>query len=152
MKRWCAIGRGLVEWLDDERITLRKRLQLTNLALQWDRLDRDDGALLRGALLAEAKEFADLSPLEEEFVARSEENQKNYLQILEEKNKQQAQIIEQERQAARRADALQHRLDLFPGGHRCRSLVVFQRAAAGSRGAGRGAGERHTGGAIGTRI
>jgi formylglycine-generating enzyme required for sulfatase activity/energy-coupling factor transporter ATP-binding protein EcfA2 len=93
----------LVEWLDDERITLRKRLQLTNLALQWDRLNRDDGALLRGALLVEAKEFADLSPLEEEFIARSEENQKNYLQILEEKNKQQAQIIEQERQAARRA-------------------------------------------------
>jgi formylglycine-generating enzyme required for sulfatase activity/energy-coupling factor transporter ATP-binding protein EcfA2 len=93
----------LVEWLDDERITLRKRLQLTNLALQWDRLDRDDGALLRGALLAEAKEFTDLSPLEADFVARSEENQKNYLQILEEKNEQQALIIEQERQAARRA-------------------------------------------------
>lgn len=63
----------LVEWLEEERIRLRHRLRLTDQAEQWDSLDRDDDALLRGALLQEALQFEDLTPLETEFVKASRE-------------------------------------------------------------------------------
>jgi formylglycine-generating enzyme required for sulfatase activity len=63
----------LVEWLEEERIRLRHRLRLTDQAEQWDALDRDEGALLRGALLQEALQYEDLSPLEADFVKTSQE-------------------------------------------------------------------------------
>lgn len=63
----------LVEWLDDERVVLRHRLRLTDHAEQWDSLDRDDGALLRGALLEEALSYDDLNPLEQDFVQASQQ-------------------------------------------------------------------------------
>ncbi len=62
----------LVEWLDEERIRLRYRLRLTDHAEQWDALNRDEGALLRGALLQEALQYDDLSPLEADFVNTSQ--------------------------------------------------------------------------------
>lgn len=62
----------LVDWLDEERLRLRHRLRLTDQAEQWDALNRDDGALLRGALLQEALQYDDLSPLETDFVKASQ--------------------------------------------------------------------------------
>ncbi len=62
----------LVDWLDEERIRLRHRLRLTDQAEHWDALNRDDGALLRGALLQEALQYDDLSPLETDFVKASQ--------------------------------------------------------------------------------
>jgi len=58
----------LVDWLDEERVTLRQRLRLTAAAENWLRLDKDSSALRRGALLAEALNYDDLNPLEAEFV------------------------------------------------------------------------------------
>ncbi|MEK7327058.1 MAG: hypothetical protein AAB217_17585, partial [Chloroflexota bacterium] len=50
----------LVDWLDEERITLRQRHRLTAAAEQWLRLGKDTSALRRGALLAEALQYDDL--------------------------------------------------------------------------------------------
>lgn len=63
----------LVEWLEDERIRLRQRLRLTDQAEQWDALGRDEGALLRGALLQEALQYEDLNALEAEFLNTSQD-------------------------------------------------------------------------------
>jgi hypothetical protein len=62
----------LVAWLDEERVRLRARLQLTTSAEQWARLNRDPSGLLRGALLEEALNFADLTELEAAFVQTSQ--------------------------------------------------------------------------------
>lgn len=63
----------LVDWLDEERVTLRQRQRLTAAAEQWLRLSKDPNALRRGALLAESLTYDDLSPLEAEFVKASQE-------------------------------------------------------------------------------
>ena len=62
----------LVEWLDEERDRLRRRLRLAAAAEQWREKGRDPTALRRGVLLQEAKGFDDLNDLEKEFVAASE--------------------------------------------------------------------------------
>ncbi|MBK9715198.1 MAG: WD40 repeat domain-containing protein [Kouleothrix sp.] len=58
----------LVDWLEQERESLRRRLRLTEAAEQWQALDRDPAALLRGTVLEEARGYDDLSPLEAAFV------------------------------------------------------------------------------------
>ena len=58
----------LVEWLEEERVTLRHRQRLTASAEEWQRLGRDPSALWRGRLLEEARHYDDLSGLETEFV------------------------------------------------------------------------------------
>lgn len=63
----------LVEWLDEERVVLRKRLRLTALAQNWESLARDSDALLRGSVLREAVEYDDLNELEREFVTASQQ-------------------------------------------------------------------------------
>jgi WD40 repeat protein len=67
----------LREWLDEDRAGLRVHRRLTEAAHEWERLGRDDGALLRGVRLAEAVEWrqhneASLNPLEREFMRASE--------------------------------------------------------------------------------
>jgi hypothetical protein len=62
----------LVAWLDEERVRLRSRLQLTASAEQWARLNQDPSGLLRGALLDEALSFTDLTELEGAFVQASQ--------------------------------------------------------------------------------
>ena len=64
----------LVEWLEDERVILRRRQRLATQAEQWDARGRnkDDSVLLRGWLLEEAKRFAGLNELETAFIATSE--------------------------------------------------------------------------------
>ncbi len=61
----------LIGWLEEDRVFLRHRLRLTEMAEQWDALDRDESALLRGLVLEEAQQYADLSELEKTFVAAS---------------------------------------------------------------------------------
>ncbi|UCC63666.1 MAG: AAA family ATPase, partial [Anaerolineae bacterium] len=63
----------LVDWLDEERVEMRRRLRLTAAAEQWDALGRDAGALLRGASLEEALGYEDLNELEVAFVQSSQE-------------------------------------------------------------------------------
>lgn len=62
----------LVAWLEEERVHLRKRLQLTSAAQQWVEHQRDPGGLLGGTLLAEALNYDDLSDLETELVRESQ--------------------------------------------------------------------------------
>jgi len=47
----------LVDWIDTERVALRQRQRLTAAAEEWDRLERDPGALLGGARLVEARAY-----------------------------------------------------------------------------------------------
>ena len=63
----------LVDWLDEERMTLRQRHRLTAAAEQWQRLGKDPAALRRGVLLAEALQYDDLNPVEAEFVKASQD-------------------------------------------------------------------------------
>jgi WD40 repeat protein/DNA-binding SARP family transcriptional activator len=54
----------LREWLNDNREGLRLHRRLTEAAQEWKKLNRDTGALYRGARLAQAQEWADAHPAE----------------------------------------------------------------------------------------
>jgi len=83
------------EWLEEAAVSLRQRQRLTTQAEEWDRLGRDPGALLRGTLLTDAKQYDDLSPLETEFVTISEEAKEE-----EEREKERARLRELEQARA----------------------------------------------------
>lgn len=61
----------LIGWLEEDRVFLRHRLRLTQMAEQWESLQRDESALIRGVVLEEAQQYADLSDLEKAFVEAS---------------------------------------------------------------------------------
>jgi hypothetical protein len=61
----------LVDWVTDERQRQRKRLQLAADAEAWEAHGRDKSGLLSGVRLAEAQEYTDRTPLEDELVAES---------------------------------------------------------------------------------
>jgi WD40 repeat protein/transcriptional regulator with XRE-family HTH domain len=71
-----ALIRGwprLRQWVDEDRAALRVRRRLTEAAREWERLARDDGALYRAGVLAEALDLRDrkqtgLNVLEHEFL------------------------------------------------------------------------------------
>ena len=52
----------LREWLNQDRESLRLHRHLTEAAHEWELLERDAGALYRGAHLAQAREWAALHP------------------------------------------------------------------------------------------
>ena len=110
----------LVAWLDEERVRLRARLQLTASAEQWARLDRDPSGLLRGALLEEALKFADLTELEAAFVQTSQTE---------------AQRRAQEREAARQRELEQ--AHALAEEQRLRAEVETKRAEEQARSASR---------------
>ncbi|AKN74953.1 hypothetical protein QR97_39385 [Streptomyces sp. PBH53] len=65
-------------WIEEDRHRLHALRRLTEAALAWQSLNRDSGALYRGARLAEAEEAftgadaaADLTPVEREFLTAS---------------------------------------------------------------------------------
>jgi WD40 repeat protein/DNA-binding SARP family transcriptional activator len=65
-------------WIDENRDTLRIHRSLGVASREWDELERDHGALYRGARLIEATEWADdhpqtMSELERRFLRASEE-------------------------------------------------------------------------------
>ncbi|MBX2998647.1 MAG: PD40 domain-containing protein [Caldilineaceae bacterium] len=62
----------LVDWIEEERETLRHRRRLTDAAERWA-LQPDDSLLWRGSQLAEAAAHVDLTPQEQRFVAASHE-------------------------------------------------------------------------------
>lgn len=64
-------------WIDEDRAGLREHRRITDAALEWERLGRDDSSLFRGARLTSAREWrgrheADLNPLERSFLDSSE--------------------------------------------------------------------------------
>lgn len=63
-------------WIEEDRDALRIERQLELAAREWRRVDRDEGALYRGARLAEARDLSDrgqlqLTDAEKEFLAAS---------------------------------------------------------------------------------
>jgi WD40 repeat protein/DNA-binding SARP family transcriptional activator len=63
-------------WIQEDQESLRVHRGLSAEAREWARLDRDDGALLRGARLAEAREWidpdsVDLAEVDREFLSAS---------------------------------------------------------------------------------
>ncbi|MDX6707995.1 MAG: hypothetical protein QOI48_3841 [Solirubrobacteraceae bacterium] len=72
-------------WIDSDRAGLLIHRRLTDAAREWDSLDREPGALYRGARLAAAGEWStdhaeDLSRLEHDFLAASEATEHRELQ------------------------------------------------------------------------
>ncbi len=70
IRYWPTLRR----WLDEDRERLQLHRRLTQAATEWDALDRDRGALYRGARLAATADWAgdgDLAPLEREFLEAS---------------------------------------------------------------------------------
>jgi hypothetical protein len=63
-------------WIEDDRAFLRWQEQIRNAEVSWQAYSRDQGALLRGAALAEAERWlalrsADLSSVEQDFIHTS---------------------------------------------------------------------------------
>jgi hypothetical protein len=68
---------GLRGWIDADRAGLLTRRRLSDAARVWENLDRDSGALYRGARLATATKWArdyddDVSDLEQDFLSASQ--------------------------------------------------------------------------------
>ena len=74
-----ALIRGwprLRQWLDEDRAGLRLHRRITETAEEWQRSNRDDDLLYRGARLIQAQEWrerheVELNPLEREFLDAS---------------------------------------------------------------------------------
>src|SRR5436309_1377709 len=74
-----ALIRGwprLRAWLDEDRAGLRLQRRITETAEEWERANRDNDLLYRGARLMQAQEWrarheAELNPLEREFMDAS---------------------------------------------------------------------------------
>jgi WD40 repeat protein len=74
IREWPRLG----DWLAEDREGLRLHRQLTEAAQVWQTLEQDEGALYRGAQLAQAREWAEshggeLNPLERDFLEASQE-------------------------------------------------------------------------------
>ena len=94
----------LVDWLEDEREGLRRRLRLTTSAEEWRGNEFDESVLLRGRLLAEAQEFLGLNTLEAQFVeasflAEEEDKVRDLLQARQLANEQRKFAEEQQKRA-----------------------------------------------------
>ena len=66
----------LRQWLEEDRASLRVHRRLTEVAIEWERMEREEGFLYRGARLAEAIEWrqqheAALNDLERQFLDAS---------------------------------------------------------------------------------
>ncbi|HEX6391667.1 MAG TPA: hypothetical protein VFZ89_19535, partial [Solirubrobacteraceae bacterium] len=77
MREWPRLR----EWIDADREGLRIHRNLNSAAREWQELGRDEGALYRGARLAEASEWRDarrprLNEIERLFLAASEERRR----------------------------------------------------------------------------
>ena len=86
-----ALIRGwprLRAWIDADRAGLLVHRRLSDAAREWVTLDREPGALYRGARLAAAREWAtehadDLSPLERDFLTASQTTEQRELETAE---------------------------------------------------------------------
>ena len=88
LRSWPRLER----WIDDDRESITTIGHLRDAAQSWHDLDRDDGALYRGARLHQALEVAggsssELSPLEQDFLttsrARSDEERRVAAELVE---------------------------------------------------------------------
>ncbi|MCB9418600.1 MAG: hypothetical protein H6667_02260 [Ardenticatenaceae bacterium] len=63
----------LAGWLEEDRVTRRRRLRLSAMAEEWQTRNQDPSTLLRGLLLEEAATYTDLNKIEEAFVEASQQ-------------------------------------------------------------------------------
>ncbi len=116
----------LVDWLDEERENMRRRLRLTAAADQWAALGRDPEALLRGALLEEASSYEDLNELESEYILASRaavEEARRKEEEARQRELEQAKALAQEQE--RRAEAEYQRAEAqAKAARRLRLLLV----------------------------
>jgi energy-coupling factor transporter ATP-binding protein EcfA2 len=100
----------LVDWLEDERETMRRRLRLTAAAEQWEAVGRDPGALWLGSALDEALRYEDLNELEAAFVAASQaavEQERRAEEAIRQRELEQARALAEEKtRSARRLRGL----------------------------------------------
>lgn len=89
----------LVNWLEEERENMRRRLRLTSAAEQWEALGKKSDGLWRGSLLDEALRYKDLSELEAEFIQASQDAEK---EAREKELRQARERAEEQATAARR--------------------------------------------------
>jgi WD40 repeat protein/tetratricopeptide (TPR) repeat protein len=61
----------LVEWLEEKRVSNRRRVTLTTAAEQWLKGGEDSTCLLRGTVLEEALKYDDLTECEKDFLQQS---------------------------------------------------------------------------------
>lgn len=92
----------LREWLNQDRDGLRLHRQITEAAQEWEMLERDTGALYRGARLLQAREWTHLNPYtlnadERAFLEASQENEEREIK---EKEAQQRHELEQAQKLA----------------------------------------------------
>ena len=62
-----------IGWLEEEHVIRRRRARLIEAAEEWAQRDHDPSILWRGALLDEARDYANISELEEAFLLASRE-------------------------------------------------------------------------------
>lgn len=92
----------LREWLNQDRDGLRLHRQITEAAQEWEMLERDTGALYRGARLSQAREWTNLNSYtlnadERAFLEASQENEEREIK---EKEAQQRHELEQAQKLA----------------------------------------------------
>ncbi|MDE3089474.1 MAG: PQQ-binding-like beta-propeller repeat protein, partial [Chloroflexota bacterium] len=90
IREWATLH----EWLTQDREGLRLHRHLTQAAQEWELLERDSGALYRGARLAQAREWASTN------TERLNELERTFLQA----SLEQEQHDEQEREAQRQRE------------------------------------------------
>jgi WD40 repeat protein len=88
IREWPRLRR----WLDEDREGLRIHRRLTEDARTWEDLDRDPGALYRGARLQAASEWAerhpgDLNPLEQSFLETSRSTEQSEVEAVRTRNR-----------------------------------------------------------------
>lgn len=91
----------LAAWLEEDRVTRRRRLRLSTMAEEWQTRQQDPSTLLRGLLLEEAITYTDLNDVEEAFVAasRQEAHREQLAREVEQREKLiQAQALADEQQ------------------------------------------------------
>jgi len=67
----------LREWINQNRENLLQRLRLTDRVEEWLENGKDKSLLLKGSLLEAYQSLTDLSPLEQEFISYSIQEQQN---------------------------------------------------------------------------
>lgn len=119
----------LREWLNQDRDGLRLHRQVTEAAQEWELLERDPGALYRGARLVQASEWANANPtiLNADERAFLEASQAQEQKEEQEKEAQRERELEQAKKLAETESRGARRLRWFAAG-----LAVLLLAALGA--------------------
>lgn len=118
-RSWARYG----DWLSEEREFLLWRKRLGASLSEWERTGRDDGALLRGAILGEASRWLELAPhkltpSEQDYIRagldRQAKEEERWKELFEEADRQRRAAVQAEHRATEAlADARARELVLY---------------------------------------